>query len=54
METVQQSILDLPVLKTLSGVVLILMKQPFKRSSSKFRGSTSENGELLSLSCLNK
>lgn len=38
MESVQQSILDLPVLKTLGGVVLILMKQPYpKRSSSKFR-----------------
>lgn len=44
-ETVQQSVLDLPVLKTLIGVALLLMKQPSKRSSSKFReyGSKQNN-----------
>ncbi|XP_052773816.1 uncharacterized protein LOC128212404 isoform X2 [Mya arenaria] len=44
MEAVQQSILDLPVLKTLTGVVLLLMRQPEKRSASKFRGEP-ENDE---------
>lgn len=52
METVQQSILDLPVLKTLSGVVLILMKQPSKRSGSKFRVGALENIEDSSVDCI--
>ena len=45
METVQQSILDLPVLKTLTGVVLLLMRQPSKRSASKMRTSESSSSK---------
>lgn len=50
-ETVQQSILDLPILKSLSGVVLLLLRQPSKRANSKFR-EASDNGRAQSFLAL--
>ncbi|XP_052226327.1 uncharacterized protein LOC127841499 [Dreissena polymorpha] len=51
MEIVRQSILDLPVLKTLTGAIMLLMRQPSRRSSSKFRESSS--GHDLASDCIN-
>ena len=34
---IRQTVLDLPVFKYLSGAVMILKKQPYRRGGSKFR-----------------
>ena len=44
-ETVRQSIVDLTVLKTLQGAVMLLMKQPTKRPTSKFREANRDTSE---------